>query len=396
MQLSKMILISVFILPLSVIAQSEIVAEEPIEIDFLVNYYSQDGDHSPVTGGKGTEQLTESSPMVIVHIPYANGQKLSVTTGFSAYSSASTGYIDMVMSGESSSDIRGFVNADYSWQSDDKISTYGILMGGSVEYDYRSFSIGGQYTRQFANGNSEISLKAKAFFDEVDLIYPIEFRPPGQEDGDNLGTDKRYTYNLSAVYSQVLSTRAQMSIAFEPTIQNGFLSTAFHRVYFAGADQAALEKLPDSRVKFPLSLRLNYYMDDWIISRSFYRYYTDDFGITAHTFNQEFPIRFNQTYSIIPFYRFSTQSESDYFAPYGEHSGLDEFYTSDFDLSGFNSHKFGLGFRYYPLKGLGSFGVPLLDSGISVKKFELRVAQYNRSDGLKSINATLGLSFQLR
>jgi hypothetical protein len=106
-----------------------------------------------------------------------------------------------------------------------------------------------------------------------------------------------------------------MSIAFEPTIQNGFLSTAFHRVYFAGADQAALEKLPDSRVKFPLSLRLNYYMDDWIISRSFYRYYTDDFGITAHTFNQEFPIRFNQTYSIIPFYRFSTQSESDYFAP---------------------------------------------------------------------------------
>jgi hypothetical protein len=121
MQLSKMILISVFIIPLSVIAQSEIVAEEPIEIDFLVNYYSQMADHSPVTGGKGTEQLTESSPMVIVHIPYANGQKLSVTTGFSAYSSASTGYIDMVMSGESSSDIRGFVNADYSWQSDDKI-----------------------------------------------------------------------------------------------------------------------------------------------------------------------------------------------------------------------------------------------------------------------------------
>ena len=31
----------------------------PIEIDILSSYYSQDGIHSPVTGGRGTESLSD-------------------------------------------------------------------------------------------------------------------------------------------------------------------------------------------------------------------------------------------------------------------------------------------------------------------------------------------------
>ena len=42
---------------------------EDVTIDFLFNYYEQDGNHSPVTGGQGTESLTNTAPSLLVNIP---------------------------------------------------------------------------------------------------------------------------------------------------------------------------------------------------------------------------------------------------------------------------------------------------------------------------------------
>ena len=36
-----------------------------VDGEFLFNYYDQDGDHSPVTGGLGTEALQVLSPVVV-------------------------------------------------------------------------------------------------------------------------------------------------------------------------------------------------------------------------------------------------------------------------------------------------------------------------------------------
>ena len=74
-------------------------AKEPVEIDFLISYYDQDGNHSPVTGGLGTEKLTDVAPKIMVTVPLNEKTKLSVDLGLEAYSSASTDQIDPSMSG---------------------------------------------------------------------------------------------------------------------------------------------------------------------------------------------------------------------------------------------------------------------------------------------------------
>jgi len=40
--------------------------EGRFDADILFSYYSQDGDHSPVTGGIGTEELEVASPVVVL------------------------------------------------------------------------------------------------------------------------------------------------------------------------------------------------------------------------------------------------------------------------------------------------------------------------------------------
>ncbi len=42
---------------------------ETTEIDFLSSYYTQDGDNAAVSGGIGTEELTDATGTFVVSIP---------------------------------------------------------------------------------------------------------------------------------------------------------------------------------------------------------------------------------------------------------------------------------------------------------------------------------------
>jgi len=133
--------------------------------------------------------------------------------------------------------------------------------------------------------------------------------------------------------------------------QNGFLSLPFYRVYFKDGT-VHQEKLPDNRIKIPLGFRANYFAGDRLIVKGYYRFYTDDWGIRSSTAELELPVKITPFFSISPFYRFYTQTATRYFAPYGEHTASDEYYSSNYDLSNFNSNFFGAGIRLAPPKGV--------------------------------------------
>jgi hypothetical protein len=209
-------------------------------------------------------------------------------------------------------------------------------------------------------------------------------------------SDIRLTYSFSATYSQVITKKLQASLNLDFVYQSGFLSTSFHRVYFNDETLSRIESLPSSRFKIPLGLRLNYYVSDFLITRLHYRYYHDDFGIDASTFNIELPLKLSNSLTVSPFYRYHTQTAADYFVEYNQANSIDEFYTSDYDLSKFESHKYGLGIRYYPLFGLANFSLPLLRNPITLKSINLRASYYERSSGLNAANVSLGFSFEVR
>jgi hypothetical protein len=307
------------------------------------------------------------------------------------YSSASTDNIDFNVSSASKSDLRTHLNVGISRRNSLTRITKSLMLGGSTEYDYQSLSVGAGWAKESLDGNREFSLAGMIFYDTWTLIYPEELRG----NGELVPTDKRQSYNLSATLSQVINRRLQASLSADLVYQSGLLSTPFHRLYFREQALPRVEQLPDRRLKYPVGLRVNYYLNDYLTTRFFYRFYSDNWGITANTVELEAPIKFGAFFSFYPFYRFHNQSAADYFAPFKEHSLSQEFYTSDYDLSGLSSHKAGLGIRYSPLTGIGKFGLPFTTNKTSLKGIELRGANYWRSDGLKAFIISTDLSFTL-
>ena len=115
-----------------------------------------------------------------------------------------------------------------------------------------------------------------------------------------------------------------------------------------------------------------------IFHRSYYRFYSDDWGIQAHTASLGIPIKVSPALTVLPFYRYHTQTAADYFAPFKAHSINETLYTSDYDLSALISHKIGLGVRIAPVY----VRVKFFKRGFQKKYLELRGAYYTRDTGL--------------
>ncbi len=364
--------------------------QKPIEIDILSSYYWQDGNNSPVTGGIGTEQLTDLTSKIILKLPLNDKLTLNTDVGFDYYTSASTDNIDFEVSSDSQSDTRVHGNIGVSYDISDR-QTLGARIGGSGEYDYFSISGGLDYSHLSKDKNTSVGLSLQAFIDKWHIIYPEELR------GQNwVDTDKRQSYNASLSLSRVLNKKMQVSLQVEGIYMNGLLSTPFHRVFFQGQDRAKVEKLPSTRLKIPIGMRFNYHVHENLIARMYYRFYWDNWGVKAHTASIELPIKINRFLSVYPFYRYHKQTASDYFKPYKEHDLNQEFYSSDFDLSALHSHSYGLGVRWSPADGIGRMKMPFKRRKfLVIKSMDLKYSHYDRSTGMKADIISFGISFKL-
>lgn len=442
---------------------------EGIEVDFLVSYYKQDGVHSSVSGGIGSEELTDLASNIVVAIPLNDDDVLTVDMGISAYTSASSSNINpfnstgasggdddddddravpigpygtpwQASSGASAQDALSSVVINYSHSSDDRNFIWNADVAFSNEYDYTSIGFGGGISKLFNNKNSEVSLKANVYLDQWRPIYATELHEYAKygsnflnegffqgvtvldqngiattsylpSDFETWKSTNRNSYSASFGFSQVATKKMQFSVFFDVLQQEGMLSTPYHRVYFAdkanyyigqaeyipvyttpenkGVYQLAddIERLPGTRFKLPFGGRLNYYVNERLAVRTYYRYYWDDWGITSHTASIELPIKLTDKFTVFPMYRYYVQDASKYFAPFETHLSTEQYYTSDYDLSTFNASQYGIGVGYTDIltnAKIWKFGL---------KSMDLRFNHYDRNDGLNANIITFGIKF---
>ncbi len=367
----------------------------PIDANFLLNYYDQDGNHSAVTGGIGTEELSDYEMLYVINVPLDTTSNLGITAGVNLYTSASTDNIDFEMSSASKEGFRGQFKLDYS-KTKGQLE-FGFTAEASIETDYVSNGIGARFTTANFSETRLFSIAVMGYFDQILPIFPEETRGVTQP---YVETNKRRTFSINGTYNHALTERLQMAVSVETVYQFGLLSTPFHRVYFQSDSLPlpfsipSIERLPNERFKIPLGLRLSYFAAGGFIVRTHYRFYSDSWGINAHSANLETPIKINPYFTIYPRYRYHAQSAARYFGPFRSFQDGTEFYTSDFDLSKFNSHTYGFGLKYAPLYGLSRF--KFLGNIAQLKSVELRYSHYDRSDGLWANMVSADLSFTFR
>ena len=391
---------------------------ESTEVEILYSYYTQDGDNAAVTGGEGTEKLTDMTPTLIVSIPFGEDNVLTLDAGLSAYTSASSSNIDpfdgsntpspwVESSGPSRSDVLSYFHPSFSHSSEDRNEIVSVNAMVSSEYDYFSIGFGAGYTRLMNEKNTELDIKGQVYLDTYNPQYPVELRD-GFFDGritgngtyDHLFTEfeqlNRNSYSLSFSFSQIITKKLQASVSLDVVLQEGLLSTPHQRVYLGDREDFFIEdfqladdveRLPSRRFKLPIGGRLSYYVNELITLRSYARYYTDDWGIASFTGNLEIPIKVSDKFTVYPMYRYYTQTSSDYFFPKEEALSSESYYTSDYDLSSFDSHQYGIGVTYkdiFTQAKVWKFGL---------KSINFRFNQYERSTGLSASIFALGFKF---
>lgn len=332
---------------------------------------------------------------------------------------------------------------DYSHSSDDRNTILNANASMASEYDYFSVGFGGGLTKLFNEKNTSVSVSGKVYLDQWKPVYPTELDSYLEVDGDldegffkgvpiwddsgnenrnwkpvdgyaRIENKARNSYSISISFSQILSKNAQFSLTFDAIRQSGLLANPMQRVYFKDAAdyfignsssipiytspgnkdvfQLAddIERLPKNRLKLPVGLRFNYYVNEFIVLRTYYRYYFDDWGINSHTASIEVPIKILMgKITFYPSYRFYNQTAADYFKPFNEHISTDEFYTSDYDLSKYRANQFGFGVTYTDVLSQMKLWK------IGLKSVDLKFYRYDRNITFSSNLVTLGVKFVL-
>ncbi|HKB44603.1 MAG TPA: DUF3570 domain-containing protein, partial [Chitinophagaceae bacterium] len=262
------------------------------EANLVSSYYRQDGNNSAVTGGIGSEKLTDIANVIDVKLNKWDKRNrkntFDIEVGIDHYTSASSDQIDpRNISSASHADTRLYPSASWSRENEKKGTTIGGGLSFSNEFDYRSIGANASFSLKTKNHNGEFTARAQVYLDKVSLIFPIELRPGypntgGDRDKNVYPATPRNSYSGSLSYSQIINQRLQLIFLADLIYQEGYLGLPFHRVYFAD-NSVHVENLPGTRMKIPLAFRANYFFGDKFIIRTYYRYYHDDWGLNAHT-----------------------------------------------------------------------------------------------------------------
>lgn len=361
------------------------------DIELVYSHYTQNGSNSAVTGGIGTEKLTVYAPGFSLKQSKGN-RILSLKAGSDIISSASTDKIDFARSSASILDARTYANLQITELFPKRGISLSAGTGFSIESDYFSLPLSATVIKTSKDKMRTYGADLQVFLDDLRwgrlnpgyyspqyLIYPEELRYQ-----DWFNTKKRQSYNLKLSFTGVINKRNIIGVFPEFSFQYGLLSTPFHRVYFKDST-VAVERLPGSRAKFGLGIKLNSFCGSRLVLRNSMSFYTDDFGILSCALENETVVKITSKLSLTPFFRIYAQRGSLYFAPYREHEKIEEFYTSDYDLSDFYTIKPGLGLRYQPLKSIGKH--------FYWQELNLRYSYYSRSNGLYAHMMTMVIAF---
>ncbi len=243
--------------------------------------------------------------------------------------------------------------------------------GASTQQDYHSNHSGVSLQRSLVEDNFMLSAGVMHYDDQVNLfdLPTTTFT----------GWAPRVTDTYDISISQILSPDDVVLFGSGFTRQSGHLSTDRNSEALTGARVA--EVLPDKRNKNTYTIRLIHGINDYLAVHLDYRYYTDDWGIYANTYEPSlaFALGERQQGLIRLLYRYYSQNGSAYYKD--NFTVRLPYMTSDSDLARFDSRELGLQCTY-------SIDVNMMFSEI---EFGGGIIYYNRSNDLSAVLYQLSL-----
>ena len=304
--------------------------------------------------------MTIEGPSVLVRKSVADTVSISANYYVDKVSSAS---IDVLSTASAYSEQRDEFGVGVDYLRDRTIVTLGYA--NSSENDYEAETLHFNISQDFFGDLTTLSFGYSRGSDEVG------------RNGDDEFSDEVDRHNFRLGLTQILTPKLLVALNYELVAEEGFLNNPYRQVRYSDENSALgysyeSEIYPRTRESDAVSMRSRYYLPYRAAVGAEYRYFSDDWGISAHSAELNYTHPLGDRWMFDVRYRYYTQTAADFYSDLFPHAQAQNFLARDKELSTFKSNTFGAGISY----GLDLDRMPILDRVSVSLRFDHMDFQY--------------------
>jgi hypothetical protein len=339
---------------------------------FGAGYQSKSG---PILG-PGSERLTVFEPQT--EIVATQGDRIThrlwvPVDVITEASPASIPKVADVVSGASRHNVAGALQWTTAYKAS-LASTVTMTSGIHLESPFRSWNSGLGASHAFADQSTVLSGAVLGVFDWFDRFLVT---------GEREGRVERSTTTGTIALTQVLTATTVVNVNYGLTVQEGELGNTWNSVPLAN-DTRGSELLPTERVRHALVGRMAQFLPWNGAVRLYYRFYSDDWGIVAHSMEGQLLQRLTPTLYVGGLYRFHTQTGPPFFTTLAPLDAT--LRVADSDLAPLQSQTIG---------GKAVGDVAVHNGFVRTLHYEVEYDRYVRTNDLRMdiVSCAVGLHF---
>jgi len=303
------------------------------ELGMRYSKYEEDNTQGSKTFGGSSERYDIDAAQFHLLAPVLDDWSVAVDLQWEDMSGASPWFVGqsldggpkVIMSGASIEDTRTEVSVTTRYYYDR--GNAGLNYVHSDEDDYESDAVALDGAFNSADGMTTYSAAVSTSHDD---ISPTQ----GSVPTNTLNDDKDSSSAWVGV-SRIISKNAIVRFGLAYTYREGFLTDPYKKN----------DRRPDEREEWVLGTGYRQYFiwPDGALQAD-YRYFDDDWGVASHTLDLAWHQNLGERTQLIPFLRYYSQSEADFFANVANTD--QRYFADDYRLSAFGAVSGGLRLRH--------------------------------------------------
>lgn len=258
-------------------------------------------------------------------------------TGQYYVDSVSAASVDVLATASPYTEERDEYSLGVDYLHEDAILSLGYT--NSSENDYEANTVYFSVSQEFFGGMSTVTMGYANGWDDVGRVGNDNF----SEEAD------RRNYQLGL--SQVLTRNSLLGIDLEVVSDEGYLQNPYRQNRFLDSTDPKgygyqAERYPETRTSSSVATRALYYLPYRASIRGEYRYFTDSWGIDAHTVELAYVHALDNRWTLEGSVRYYTQEAADFYSDLYEFENSQTHLARDKELSTLSGTTLGTGAVY--------------------------------------------------
>jgi hypothetical protein len=210
---------------------------------------------------------------------------------------------------------------------------HSVQAGYSTENDYEALFAA--YTGEYEQDNQHTTLLWGVSYSD-DRLSPTDALLFGRIEHAN-----KDSVSASFGITRVINRNALIQTGIQLTKQDGFLSDPYKEMWINGSIE--FDHRPDTRTAFSWNSRYRqYFVGSDAALHADYRYYNDDWGVSAHTLELTWKQPLGTHFELAPSIRYHSQKAADFYIPAVTNGRQPRYWSSDYRLATYGALRYRL------------------------------------------------------